>query len=181
MTTYTIPGLSEEGSTELVKLLQGRLSAYNDLHLTLKHVHWNVVGPNFIGVHEMIDPQVDLVRGYADEVAERIATLGGSPKGTPGAIVEDRTWEDYSLGRDTVPAHLAALDRVYTGLLTELRTVIEQAGEIDPVTEDLLVSQAGELEQFQWFVRAHLENSGGHLVHEGATSETEAADSARDL
>jgi starvation-inducible DNA-binding protein len=181
MTTYTIPGLSEEGSTELVKLLQGRLSAYNDLHLTLKHVHWNVVGPNFIGVHEMIDPQVELVRGYADEVAERIATLGGSPKGTPGAIVEDRTWEDYSLGRDTVPAHLAALDLVYTGLLTELRTVIEQAGEIDPVTEDLLVSQAGELEQFQWFVRAHLENSGGHLVHEGATSETEAADSARDL
>jgi starvation-inducible DNA-binding protein len=181
MTTYSIAGLSEKDSSELVGLLQGRLSAYNDLHLTLKHVHWNVVGPNFIGVHEMIDPQVELVRGYADEVAERIATLGGSPKGTPGAIVEDRTWEDYSLGRDTVPAHLAALDLVYTGVLTDLRKAIERAGEIDPVTEDLLVSEAGELEQFQWFVRAHLENAGGHLVHEGATTETEAADSARDL
>ena len=181
MTTYSIPGLSEKDSSKLVQLLQGRLSAYNDLHLTLKHVHWNVVGPNFIGVHEMIDPQVELVRGYADEVAERIATLGGSPKGTPGAIVEDRTWEDYSLGRDTVPAHLAALDLVYTGVLTDLRKAIERAGEIDPVTEDLLVSEAGELEQFQWFVRAHLENAGGHLVHEGATTETEAADSARDL
>ena len=181
MTTYSIPGLSEEGSAELTKLLQLRLSAYNDLHLTLKHVHWNVVGPNFIGVHEMIDPQVDLVRGYADEVAERIATLGGTPKGTPGAIISDRTWEDYSLGRDTVPAHLAALDLVYTGVLTDLRKAIEQAGEIDPVTEDLLVGQAGELEQFQWFVRAHLENTGGTLVHEGATSEAEAADSARNL
>jgi starvation-inducible DNA-binding protein len=181
MTTYTIPGLDEKDAAELVQLLQGRLSAYNDLHLTLKHVHWNVVGPNFIGVHEMIDPQVELVRGYADEVAERIATLGGSPKGTPGAIIDDRTWEDYSLGRDTVPAHLAALDLVYTGVLTELRTVIEKAGELDPVTEDLLVGHAGELEQFQWFVRAHLENSGGELVHEGASSEAEAADSARDL
>ena len=181
MTTYTIPGLSEEGSAELVQLLQGRLSAYNDLHLTLKHVHWNVVGPNFIGVHEMIDPQVDLVRGYADEVAERIATLGGTPKGTPGAIIEDRTWEDYSLGRDTVPAHLAALDLVYTGVLTDVRKAIEQAGEIDPVTEDLFVSQAGELEQFQWFIRAHLENAGGQLAHEGATSENQAADSARGL
>ena len=181
MTTYSIPGLSEEDSAGLTKVLQGRLSAYNDLHLTLKHVHWNVVGPNFIGVHEMIDPQVDLVRGYADEVAERIATLGGSPKGTPGAIVEDRTWEDYHLDRDTVPAHLAALDLVYTGVLTDLRKAIEQAGEVDPVTEDLLVSQAGELEQFQWFVRAHLENAGGQLVHEGATSEVAAAESARDL
>ena len=181
MTTYSVPGLSEKGSAELVQLLQKRLSAYNDLHLTLKHVHWNVVGPNFIGVHEMIDPQVELVRGYADEVAERIATLGGTPKGTPAAIIDDRTWDDYSLGRDTVPAHLAALDLVYTGVLTDLRKAIEQAGDIDPVTEDLLVGQAGDLEQFQWFIRAHLENSGGTLVHEGATSETEAADSAREL
>jgi starvation-inducible DNA-binding protein len=31
----------------------------------------------------MIDPQVDAVRAYADEVAERIAALGASPQGTP--------------------------------------------------------------------------------------------------
>ena len=97
---------------KVADLLQKQLSTYNDLHLTLKHVHWNVVGPNFIGVHEMIDPQVELVRGYADEVAERIATLGSSPQGTPGAILKDRTWDDYSVGRDTVQAHLAALDLV---------------------------------------------------------------------
>jgi starvation-inducible DNA-binding protein len=30
------------------------------------------VGPNFIGVHEMIDPQVLLVRDYADDVTERM-------------------------------------------------------------------------------------------------------------
>ena len=81
---YTIPGLDKSTGEKVVKILQSRLAAYNDLHLTLKHVHWNVVGPNFIGVHEMIDPQVDLVRGYADEVAERIAALGASPLGTPG-------------------------------------------------------------------------------------------------
>jgi starvation-inducible DNA-binding protein len=49
------------------------------------------------------------------------------------------------------------------------------------VTEDLLIGQAGELEQFQWFIRAHLENSGGTLAHEGASTESEAADSAREL
>src|SRR5215207_3368558 len=145
MTQFTVPGLSEKQSGEVADLLQKALSRYNDLHLTLKHVHWNVVGPNFIGVHEMIDPQVELVRGYADEVAERIAALGASPKGTPGAIISDRTWDDYSLGRDTVPAHLAALDQVYNGVVEDLRKAIERAGELDAVTEDLLVSQAGEL------------------------------------
>ncbi|MDT5265577.1 MAG: starvation-inducible DNA-binding protein, partial [Mycobacterium sp.] len=92
MPGFTVPGMSAKDGREVADLLQKQLSTYNDLHLTLKHVHWNVVGPNFIGVHEMIDPQVDLVRGYADEVAERIAALGVSPQGTPGAILKDRTW-----------------------------------------------------------------------------------------
>jgi starvation-inducible DNA-binding protein len=179
MPTFTIPGLTNEQGTEVAELLQQRLSAYNDLHLTLKHVHWNVVGPNFIGVHEMIDPQVEIVRGYADQVAERIAALGKSPQGTPGAIIRDRTWDDYSVGRDLVPAHLAALDVVYTGVIENSRKVIERVGEIDPITEDILIGHTAELEQFQWFVRAHLENAGGGLVHDGAETEKEAADAAK--
>ena len=181
MTTYSIPGLGEAESQQLIAILQERLSAYNDLHLTLKHVHWNVVGPNFIGVHEMIDPQVELVRGFADAAAERIAALGGSPRGTVGAIAEDRTWDDYALGRDTVPAHLAALDLVYNGVIEDCRKAIESAGDLDPVTEDLLIGQTAELEQFQWFVRAHLENAGGQLASAGAKTEEQAADKARDL
>ena len=179
MTEFTIPGLSEKDGNKIADLLQKQLSTYNDLHLTLKHVHWNVVGPNFIGVHEMIDPQVELVRGYADEVAERIAALGRSPQGTPGAIIKDRTWDDYSVERDTVQAHLAALDLVYTGVIEDTRKSIERAGDLDPITEDMLIAHSTELEKFQWFVRAHLENSGGQLANEGAKSEKAAASRAK--
>ncbi|MDA2894101.1 DNA starvation/stationary phase protection protein [Mycolicibacterium sp. BiH015] len=180
MTAFTVPGLSDTQGAEVAELLQKALSRYNDLHLTLKHVHWNVVGPNFIGVHEMIDPQVELVRGYADEVAERIAALGKSPLGTPGAIISDRTWDDYSVNRDTVQAHLAALDLVYTGVIEDTRKSIERLEELDLVSQDMLIGHAGELEKFQWFVRAHLENSGGQLVNEGATSEKAAAKKAKE-
>ncbi len=179
MTAFTVPGMSEKQGTEVAELLQKALSRYNDLHLTLKHVHWNVVGPNFIGVHEMIDPQVDLVRGYADQVAERIAALGTSPKGTPGAIVADRTWDDYSVDRDTVLAHLGALDLVYTGVIEDTRKAIERLDELDLVSQDMLIEHAGELEKFQWFVRAHLENSGGELANDGAATEKAAATRAK--
>jgi starvation-inducible DNA-binding protein len=179
MTQFTVPGLTEKQGTKIADLLQKQLSTYNDLHLTLKHVHWNVVGPNFIGVHEMIDPQVDLVRGYADEVAERIATLGGSPQGTPGSILKDRTWDDYSVGRDTVQAHLAALDLVYNGVIEDTRKGIDETEKVDPVTQDILIGHSAELEKFQWFVRAHLENAGGGLAHGGASTEKSAAKSAR--
>jgi starvation-inducible DNA-binding protein len=178
MAKFTVPGLSEQQGAEVAELLQKQLSRYTDLHLTLKHVHWNVVGPNFIGVHEMLDPQVDLVRAYADEVAERIAALGKSPKGTPGAIIADRTWDDYSLGRDLASAHLAALDLAYDGVIQDTRKNIERLEELDLVTQDMLIDHAGELEKFQWFVRAHLENAGGSLVHEGESTEQGAASAA---
>jgi starvation-inducible DNA-binding protein len=177
--SYTIPGLTTEQSTRTIELLQHRLAAYNDLHLTLKHVHWNVVGPNFISVHEMLDPQVDLVRGYADEVAERIATMGGSPVGTTAGIAAVRDWDDYSIGRDTVGAHLGALDLVYRGVVESNRAGIKETESLDPVTQDLLIGQTAELEKFQWFIRAHLENSAGELSTSGATTEAEAADAAR--
>jgi starvation-inducible DNA-binding protein len=179
MAQFTVPGMSNKAAGEVADLLQKQLSTYNDLHLTLKHVHWNVVGPNFIGVHEMIDPQVELVRGYADEVAERIATLGGSPGGTPGAIIKDRTWDDYSIGRDTVQAHLGALDLVYTGVVEDTRKGIDRLEDLDVVSQDMLIDHAAELEKFQWFVRAHLENAGGQLSNRGATTEKGAARSAK--
>ncbi|MCH5643379.1 DNA starvation/stationary phase protection protein [Gordonia sp. ABSL49_1] len=179
MTSFTAPGLSADAATEVTSILQERLSALNDLHLTLKHIHWNVVGANFIGVHEMIDPQVELVRGYADTVAERIATLGASPNGTAKAIEDDRSWSDYSIGRDTAQAHLGALDLVYDGFVGSHRDAIAKTGDLDPITEDILIGQTAELEKFQWFVRAHLESYSGELANAGATSESAAADAAR--
>jgi starvation-inducible DNA-binding protein len=172
---YTVPGMSNEDSTRVIDLLQKRLHAYNDLHLTLKHVHWNVVGPHFIAVHEMIDPQVEDVRAMADDTAERIATLGGSPKGTPGSIVTEREWDDYSIGRATTQEHLGALDLVYRGVVGDTRAAVQEVGEVDPVTEDMLIGHLDKLELFHWFIRAHLENSGGELVTEGSGSERDAA------
>ena len=134
-----------------------------DLGLTLKHIHWNVVGPNFIGVHEMLDPQVDAVREMVDQVAERIATLGGVPVGTPASVVKRRDWEDYSLGRALVVEHLGALDVVYSGVNADHRAAIDALAEVDPVSEDMITGHLADLEQYQWFVRAHLESASGEL------------------
>src|ERR1700759_1858397 len=101
MVAYTVPGMKPDDAERVNTLLQDRLNSLTDLSLTLKHIHWNVIGPNFIAVHTMLDPQVDAAREMADDVAERIATLGGSPVGTPGALVKQRGGEDYASCRDT--------------------------------------------------------------------------------
>jgi starvation-inducible DNA-binding protein len=176
---YTVPGMNTADSSKIVAILQDRLNALNDLALTLKHIHWNVVGPHFVAVHTMLDPQVDGVRLMVDETAERIATLGGSPIGTPGALVASRNWDDYSLGRDDAIAHLGALDIVYQGVIEDHRDAIEKTDEPDPVTQDMLIKQSGDLEQYQWFVRAHLETPAGRLVNSGTKTEVSGASRAR--
>ncbi|MEV8225596.1 DNA starvation/stationary phase protection protein [Streptomyces sp. NPDC079167] len=175
---YTVPGLTTKEGKQLISLLSMRLHALNDLALTLKHIHWNVVGPHFIAVHEMLDPQTAAVRAMADGTAERISALGGEPQGTPGALVAERTWEDYSIGRADALAHLGALDLVYTGLIKDHRAAVSKAGSVDPVTEDLLIEHLRSLEQFQWFVRAHLESAGGSLSTAGSATEQQAAKAA---
>jgi starvation-inducible DNA-binding protein len=160
---FTVPTLTLDEGAQTAAALQERLHSLNDLHLTLKHVHWNVVGPNFIAVHEMLDPQVDAVRSMVDDIAERIATLGVSPVGTPGALVASRTWEDYPIGRATTTAHLAELDKVYAGVIASHRSAADATEKLDPVTNDLLIGQLHELEKFHWFVRAHLEGADGGL------------------
>ncbi|MFB7999993.1 Dps family protein [Streptomyces sp. NPDC056002] len=178
--SYTVPGMSSQDSSQIIPMLQLRLHSLNDLHLTLKHIHWNVVGPHFIAVHEMLDPQVDQVRSMTDDVAERISTLGGEPKGTPGALVDARTWSDYSIGRADAIEHLGALDLVYTAVIKDHREAMRATEASDPVTQDMLIEQLRGLELFQWFVRAHLESSGGALSTHGATTESGAAEQAAD-
>ncbi|MDM7831142.1 Dps family protein [Cellulomonas edaphi] len=176
--TFTVPSLTPEDGAQVAAVLQTRLVALNDLALTLKHIHWNVVGPHFIAVHEMIDPQVDAVRLMVDAIAERIATLGVAPVGTPGALVATRTWDDYSIGRASAIAHLGALDEVYVGVIEDHRKAAKDVEELDDVTNDLLIGHLHELELFHWFVRAHLESAGGSLSTENATTEKGAARAA---
>lgn len=166
MLQYTVPGMTHESSEEVIGVLDERLVSVLDLSLTLKHIHWNVVGRDFIAVHLMLDDQVEAVRGMVDVLAERIATLGGSPAGTPGRLVERRPWEDYRLGRALVREHLVALEEVYTSIVENHRQAERRLTEIDPVSGNVLVSQLETLEKFQWFVRAHLENARGEVERE---------------
>jgi starvation-inducible DNA-binding protein len=170
----TVPSVSTQTSTQVVSLMQERLAALLDLQLTLKHIHWNVVGMNFIAIHQMLDPQVDAVRAMSDEVAERIATMGGEPLGTPGAIVRERSWADYELNRAPTVRHLTALDDVYSGVIADHRGVAEALGDLDPVSEDVFIGHLRQLELFQWFVRAHLKDASGDVAHRD-TSERPAS------
>jgi starvation-inducible DNA-binding protein len=177
---FTLPGLELSAGHKVAATLQERLLGLIDLSLVLKHAHWNVLGPTFIGVHEMLDTQVAGVRLMSDAVAERIAQLGVAPNGLPGNLVAKRHWDDYSQTRASVLQHLAALDLVYTGVIEEHRSAIAEF-EDEPVTQDMMIEQTQQLEQYQWFVRAHLQGPDGQLATAAEVDEQSAASRAAQL
>jgi starvation-inducible DNA-binding protein len=156
-------GLDPEGAKLAAETMQDQLTALLDLAMTLKHVHWNVVGPGFLAVHEMLDDHVEKVRGMADVLAERVATMGHVPNGLIGHLSGHRDRGDYGLGRATVEAHLGALDLHYSDVIRTHRGAAAATEKPDPVTNDILIGQTAELEQLQWFVRAHIENTSGRV------------------
>lgn len=173
--SFTVPTLALKDGQAVAATLQKRLMALVDLSLTLKHIHWNVVGPNFIAVHQMLDPHHEGVQEMVDDLAERIATLGGVPSGLPGRLVKERTWDDYDLERADAIAHLGALDLVYQGVIADHRDAIDAVSDADNISEDLLIGQTGILERYHWFVRSHLADFAGGMANAGATSEVGAA------
>ncbi|MDP9144768.1 MAG: DNA starvation/stationary phase protection protein, partial [Actinomycetota bacterium] len=118
---------------------------------------------------------VEKVRKMADVTAERVATLGHVPNGLVGYLSGQRHRGDYRLGRATVEAHLGALDLLYSHVIQTHREAAVITEEPDPVTNDMFIGQTAELEQLQWFVRAHIENTSGLVPSAKASDELEAA------
>ena len=146
---FVVPGLDEAASEKAIAILQNRLSQEQEAALVLKHAHWNVTGPNFIAVHEMLDPEVEAVLAQADETAERIATLGGSPDG--------RTWKSFDAeGRVGTEEYLKALIEYYDAFIADDRKAIAELDELDVISSNIIQDHVQELEKFQWFMRSHL-------------------------
>ena len=122
-----------------------------------KHTHWNVTGPNFIAVHKMLDPEVESVLAQADETAERIATLGGTPDGRTDAIMRNRTRKPFDVeGRAGTEAYLKALIEYYDAFIADDRKAIAELDELDVISSNVIQDHVQQLEKFQWFMRSHL-------------------------
>ena len=80
-----------------------------DLALLTKQAHWNLRGPQFIAIHEMLDCFRTQIDGYADTMAEPVVELGGTALGTTQVVAKAITPAPDPTDIYAIKDHLAAL------------------------------------------------------------------------
>ena len=139
---------------KIVEILQPLVTDLSDLVMLLKHAHWNVRGALFLPLHEQLDTIAETVRDAVDEVAERIVTLGHPADGLVQSVAAGTRL-------NPLRAQFLATQEVIEGISSRIHTVttflrlaIDETGEIDSVTQDMLIGITGPLEKHLWMLQS---------------------------
>jgi starvation-inducible DNA-binding protein len=141
-----------------IALLNARLADGIDLALLTKQAHWNIKGPQFIALHEMIDGFRTEIDDHVDTMAERIVQLGGTALGTTQEVGKATTLPPYPIDIYASKDHLAALIEHYGTAANTVRKAIDQADEAgDADTADIFTAYSRALDKALWFLEAHVQ------------------------
>ena len=152
--------LPEDTRDAMVTLLNARLADAVDLVTQTKQAHWNVKGRNFIALHELFDQIHGEVDAYADTIAERLVSLGGSAVGTARAVSQASRLPDYPLDIAAGEAHVEALSSSLAVFGDGVRQAIDAADAAgDADTADLFTEISRGIDKSLWFVEAHAHDS----------------------
>jgi len=148
--------LPQETREQMIALLNQHLADTSDLYSQTKQAHWNVKGPNFIGLHELFDKIAEAVEGYVDDIAERAVALGGTAEGTTQAVASKTTLPAYPVGAQKWSNHVEGLSSALATFGSHVREAIGTSDDLgDEVTADLFTAISREVDQYTWFVEAH--------------------------
>src|SRR5947208_8728584 len=120
--------LSSNAKSISIGVLNTRLADAIDLALLTKQAHWNIKGPQFIALHEMIDGFRTELDDHVDTMAERVVQLGGTALGTTQAVGGSSTLAPYPTQIHTSTDHLAALIERYGAVANSVRAAIDETG-----------------------------------------------------
>ena len=151
-------GLKSNTKTAMIELLNARLADSLDLSLAVKQAHWNLKGPTFIAVHELLDMLRAHLDVHTDTVAERVMQLDGVALGTTQTVGDKTALAAYPTDIKKVADHVGALVERYGALAKSVREAIDTADDAgDAGTADIFTAMSRDLDKDLWFLKSHLE------------------------
>ncbi|MEV0615979.1 DNA starvation/stationary phase protection protein [Nonomuraea sp. NPDC050404] len=153
MATITGP-LSGDARNTVAEALQGALVDLIDLSLVAKQAHWNLIGTHFRSIHLQLDEITALARTHMDVLAERAVALGANPDGRAATVSRSTKLQQPEGGWLEDGKVLAILTDILDGISKRMYERIKATDEADPVSQDLLIAVAQEIDKQHWMFQA---------------------------
>lgn len=157
MTLTSAAPVSAAGRT--TEILQAALVELIDLSLQGKQAHWAVTGPMFKPVHEHLDAIVDDLRTAYDDVAERMAALEVPPDGRLATLIAATPVEPLPAGWQPDSQVVARMLARLEALSGRLGGWIDELGDLDPVSQDMLIGIRHGIDKHAWMLRVQVRGS----------------------
>lgn len=156
MKTKNLMGLEAAVVKPIIESLNDILANRQVYYTNLRGLHWDIVGDKFFELHELYEEYYNHEAAAIDEVAERIAMLGGHPENRfsqyikQADIKETHGVSDWEKGLKQVIASMNTLHEKYKKLFK----FASEAG--DSATISLAGRHLNLLEMNMWKLRAYM-------------------------
>ncbi|QLH83519.1 DNA starvation/stationary phase protection protein DpsA [Halosimplex pelagicum] len=150
----------ERGKAEqVVEALNADLASTYVLYHQLKKHHWNVEGAEFRDLHLFLGEAAEHAEAAADEMAERLQALGGTPVSNPVNIAETAPVEFEGDDVYDIRTSLEHDLEIYGDNIESLREHVELAADLgDHATAEILREILVQVEEDAHHVEHYLED-----------------------
>ena len=150
-------GLTKPSLKEIEKGLGDLLADTYSLYLKTQNFHWNLKGSNFFSLHQLFQKQYEDLAEAADEIAERIQSIGFYVDGSFTGFKKRSSIKEPRQGLSEKQMIKELLDG-HESISKEMRPLIRSFQDLlDEASADLLIKRLGIHEKTAWMLRSHLE------------------------
>ncbi|MDR2914272.1 MAG: DNA starvation/stationary phase protection protein [Tannerella sp.] len=156
MATKNFIGLDSAAVKKIINSLSDLLANHQVYYTNLRGLHWDIKGDKFFELHELYEEYYNNEASAIDEVAERIAMLGGHPENRfseyikKSDIKEIHTISDWEAGIKNIMSSMKTILEKYRNLLTLA------SGANDFGTVSLARKRISEIETNLWKLTAYM-------------------------
>ena len=122
--------------------MQATLSELTDQRLTVQQAHWNVTGPLFYSLHNLLGELYQELNEAIDPIAGRKLAWDRSPDARSATVAQTADLTAFFEGFVTDKQVLDLLTERYKTMSDRTYECIDTTGETDPVTQDMLIDVA---------------------------------------
>jgi starvation-inducible DNA-binding protein len=154
--------MTDSARIAVIALINQQLADHYVLMTKTRFYHWNISGPEFNDLHELLDSHYGQLAEMVDEIAEQALKLGGQAAGTLAWFTaHSRISEDQGEAVPNTREMLANLLDAHEMILSTLHTDMSACENDyeDHVTGDMFQDMSAAHHKMAWMLRMLIQPS----------------------